>query len=462
MYLPHSLKDGTARHIIEGLSGLASEYEEAIKCLQKRYDKPCLLHLAHVKAIVEVPSPKEGSSKELWHLHHSAASICGRWKRWVMIHPGLSLCRWSRRNSIGRRCLKGKDTPKKAQMCLTTQRSWSSSTCEWGLLKRFSAKFQNATLRQCIVRLAPRSERLMWRAMTQPASSAVLGNTGCTGYVCRKFKSMLTEKCMNLVRKDKIYFNCLQSGHFTQQCTSDQKCRECLKTHHTLLHLQFECEGVAKTPGRETKQLLPAKTEESSASHSSHLSCPKSGVQRRALMMACQIGVVTSDSHVMKAWALLDCASSTSFVIKHLARWLQLPRQCQRVRVAGMGGPEHSLSSRSVVTLTVANQKSVKVGRLTGPRWKVEAAVLPQITTRLPAMQLSGYAWLCVWAPQTNFYERNPLLACDENAPSTSRNSQHHPSMVIVGIPTTVVGRSVLAQSVDWNSPGGHIVADLI
>ena len=57
-YLRHSLKDGPARHVIEGLSGLGSEYEEAIKCLQKRYDKPCLLHLAHVKAIVEVPEPK--------------------------------------------------------------------------------------------------------------------------------------------------------------------------------------------------------------------------------------------------------------------------------------------------------------------------------------------------------------------------------------------------------------------
>ena len=105
--------------------------------------------------------------------------------------------------------------------------------------------------------------------------------------------------------------------------------------------------------------------------------------------MTCQIGVVTSDGHVTKARALLDCALSTSFVTEHLARRLQLPRQRQRVRVAGIGGPEYSLSSRSVVTLTVANQKSLKVGRLTGPRWKVQAAVLPKITTKLPAMYVS-------------------------------------------------------------------------
>ena len=245
-------------------------------------------------------------------------------------------------------------------MCLTTWRSWSSSTCERGLLKRFSAKFQNATLRPCTVRLAPRSGRLMWRAIDTACISCGVGKHPL--YVCRKFKSMSAEKRMNLVRKHQLCFNCLHSGHFTQQCSSDRKCRECRKPHHTLLHSQFEREGVAKTPGRE-KQSLPAKTEESSASHSSHLSCPKSGGQRRALMMTCQIGVVTSDGRVTKARALLDCASSTSFVTESLARRLQLPRQRQRVRVAGIGGPEHSLSSRSVVTLTVANQKSLKVGR---------------------------------------------------------------------------------------------------
>ena len=96
-------------------------------------------------------------------------------------------------------------------------------------------------------------------------------------YVCRKFRSVSLEKRMNLVRKHQLCFNCLQSGHFTQQCTSDQKCRECHKPHHTLLHVQFERESVAKSVGREARKSLSAKTEDSSASHSSHLSCPNSG-----------------------------------------------------------------------------------------------------------------------------------------------------------------------------------------
>ena len=66
-----------------------------------------------------------------------------------------------------------------------------------------------------------------------------------------------------------------------------------------------------------------------------------------------------------------------------------MPRQPQCVQVAGIGGPEHTLSSHSVVTLTVANEKSAKVGRLFGSRWKVEPSVLPKITTKLPSLLVS-------------------------------------------------------------------------
>ena len=42
-----------------------------------------------------------------------------------------------------------------------------------------------------------------------------------------------------------------------------------------------------------------------------------------------------------------------------------------------------------VVRLAVPNWKSVDVGVFSWPQWKVEAAVLPDITTRLPASPVS-------------------------------------------------------------------------
>lgn len=69
VYLRQALKVGTAKHLIEGLSDVGDCYAEAIECLKARFDRPRLIHQAHVKAIVEAPVVREGSGKELRRLH---------------------------------------------------------------------------------------------------------------------------------------------------------------------------------------------------------------------------------------------------------------------------------------------------------------------------------------------------------------------------------------------------------
>ncbi len=68
-YLRHALKDGSAKHVVEGLSSSGDHYGEAVDCLRKRYDRLRLLHQAHVRAILEVPALKDGIGKELRRLH---------------------------------------------------------------------------------------------------------------------------------------------------------------------------------------------------------------------------------------------------------------------------------------------------------------------------------------------------------------------------------------------------------
>ena len=58
-YLRQALKDGQAKDVIEGLSGLGDDYKHAVEYLRGRYDKPRLIHREHVCLIVEVPSIKE-------------------------------------------------------------------------------------------------------------------------------------------------------------------------------------------------------------------------------------------------------------------------------------------------------------------------------------------------------------------------------------------------------------------
>ena len=65
VYLRHALKDGSAKNVIEGLSHSGDQYKEAIDSLKARYDRPRIIHQAHVRKIYEVPSLTDGSGKEL-------------------------------------------------------------------------------------------------------------------------------------------------------------------------------------------------------------------------------------------------------------------------------------------------------------------------------------------------------------------------------------------------------------
>ena len=99
--------------------------------------------------------------------------------------------------------------------------------------------------------------------------------------------------------------------------------------------------------------------------------------------------MVMLNSRITKAPALLNCTSSTSFVMERLGRRLQLPLQRQHVQVTGICDPEHTLSARFKVKLKIADRKSADVKRLSGPRWKVEAAVHPKLTIKSLALPVS-------------------------------------------------------------------------
>ena len=69
VYLQQSLKNGSAKSTIEGLSRSGEYYAEAVECLKSRYDRPRLIHQTHVRMILEAPPLKDGSGKELRRLH---------------------------------------------------------------------------------------------------------------------------------------------------------------------------------------------------------------------------------------------------------------------------------------------------------------------------------------------------------------------------------------------------------
>ena len=69
VYLQQSLKGGSAKGAIEGLSRSGECYSEAVECLLARYNRPRLIHQTHVRMILEALQLVEGSGKDLRKLH---------------------------------------------------------------------------------------------------------------------------------------------------------------------------------------------------------------------------------------------------------------------------------------------------------------------------------------------------------------------------------------------------------
>ena len=59
---------------------------------------------------------------------------------------------------------------------------------------------------------------------------------------------------------------------------------------------------------------------------------------RQVLLMTCHVSVLTPDGHTIQVRALLDSASSSSFVLERLAQYLHLPRSRRLAQIAGIGG----------------------------------------------------------------------------------------------------------------------------
>ena len=204
-------------------------------------------------------------------------------------------------------------------------------------------------------------------------------------YACPQFKSMSHETKLSTLMSNHLCKNCLGSGHFWKQCTSLHKCKTCQRPHHTLLHLDRQ--SISSTPVTVTPQNAPP----SSALPLPQDNVPPNGIftdtavnlkgnsTHNPLLMTCRVRVKAPDGSSITARALLDSASSASFVTERIAQCLGLPRVKRDVTISGVAGLTHRAQAHSYSTFNIlpAVGSSNKVISVT-------AVVVPRVTCDLP------------------------------------------------------------------------------
>ena len=374
VYLRHALKSGSAKSIIEGLSRSGEQYAEAVECLKARYDRPRLIHQSHVREIIEAPALKDGNGKELRRLHDTVQQHLRALKAMHYEPSGPFVTsflemkldqdtafEWQKHSQSKT------DVPHYQELLdFLNLRAQASETSVSDKKKKDAPPLKG-------------SNRQFTFFSTDddgtPGKSCVLCQTNKHPlYTCAKFKSLPHDRMLSTLREHNLCMNCLRPGHFVKQCKSQHRCRRCQRAHHTLLHVESPPAPTPPTP--------PSTNEPTVGSHAAL------GLVSTSLLMTCRVTVDAPDGSVVEARALLDSASSASFVSERLAQSLSLPRSPQSTRISGVAGLTHKSPIHSVTHF------SFSAVSYTNKKFSTTAIIVPRVTCDLPTRTIPiGLDW---------------------------------------------------------------------
>ena len=381
VYLRHSVKDGSAKGIIDGLSHSGEQYPEAIECLRTRYNRPRLIHQAHVRKILEVPTLKEGNGKELRHLHDVAQQHLRALKSMGYEPSGTFIT-----------------SVLELKLDQGTMFEWQKHSHETPDIPHYRELLDFINLRAQALEISVsdvsrkvhgNDARKSFSSGKPVAAFAANATPPATEYcvlcktsrhplyACGKFKSLSHERMVATIKSNGICINCLKPGHFVKDCRSLRRCRDCQKPHHSLLHLEMKSNAAAPAPSEDSTSPNPAPSGESDSSIpvQSHAA---TGLKSNSLLMTCQIVLTSPKGTSMKARALLVSTSSTSFISERLAKSPHLPRSQHSARISGIAGLSRGSPSHQVANFIVCPLNNP------GKRFGVSAIIAPRVTCDLP------------------------------------------------------------------------------
>ncbi len=351
-YLRHALKAGLAKSVIESLSRSGEHYVEAITCLLSQYDRPHLIHQAHVHKILEIPNLKDGSGKELRRLHDTALQHLralkgiGHEPSGPFITSMLELkldvntmfeWQWHSQSST--------DVPHYTELLEFVNLRAQASEAAVPDTARKPLKIDPPSGKKSFTPVKPVA------SFTASADTSLGNCVACKSerhplFVCSRFKALShADKSYALLKtKNGHCINCLCPGHFIKNCKSLHRCRMCQKPHHTLLHIEDNVGSPSPPAGGRTGTSVlttsstPTITLTPTISSAPITTHATTGIKPDLLLMTCRVMVESPDGPMMEARAILDSGSSASFISERSAQCLHLPRSTQNTRITGVAG----------------------------------------------------------------------------------------------------------------------------
>ena len=406
-YLLKSLTTKKAKDAVEGIDAVAEAYPEAVAALKNRFDRPQVIHRAHVRAILNIKPMKDSSSGELRKLHDTLQHHLRSLKAMEQLDferfmtalgecklDSLTIVEWQK--SIQTE----KDVPgyEKFLEFLDLRATATELTPHETSQRKPHLPFRKSS------KFTPPENGIqnvsVYAANTQVKCAACSGQKHNLAY-CHAFKAKSLPDKRNFVLEQGLCFNCLKTKHTSKKCPSPNCCRECGKRHHTFLHQDDSSNHVTQhTLERAQQDALmvsvpnPTNTKESENTADgsgitsvSYVTAPEAITSNSVLMMTAEVILSGPNGHQMVARALLDLASTASFVTERLVQHLKLCKQRQEITINGIGETQCSTQSNAVVNINLTSTQSCSTLA------NVQAIVLPSLTKCLPITTLPRGHW---------------------------------------------------------------------
>ncbi|XP_031353317.1 uncharacterized protein LOC116178110 [Photinus pyralis] len=364
-YYLRSCLQKDALHIIESMQITAENYEIAWKMLSERYEQKELIIYSHLRSIFEYPSLTKESHVDLRNMFDTftknlrCLKTLGQpvdtWDTLIIYMLTSKLDQSTRREwelfekegeipSI-------KDVNKfLKQRCEVLEKICVNQTEKPSFEKKLKVKAHS------YVSNIPTSES----SSSNPSISAIcyLCKKGHTIFQCNSFVKSTPKERINLVKANRLCYNCLRPNHGVQTCTASG-CRKCNRRHNTLLHLdntnissnfsgRTQNESGANGSDPSGNNNISTRTIDNNllSNQVSVLHTSDNIVfQSQVLLSTALVNVQDSFGNFHQCRALLDSGSMSNFITEGLSNKLGLPFNKTNFAISGVGQSNTTVQS---------------------------------------------------------------------------------------------------------------------
>jgi len=360
-YLKSSLRDDAAK-LVQSFQVTDSNYEEAWKVLNKRYQNTREIVHSHLHRLFTQSSLTNESSRKLRELIDTT-SECIRSLEML----GQPVQTW---DSILVYLVTSKldgETRKQWEMSLTTD-----DLTTWKQLYKYLDQRARALAASSLSKGHHGSSNFSKQDSahvhfsSNQFSKCIICNENHAIYRCSKFLQLSPTERLALAKEKQLCFNCLRTGHSVVDCNRSS-CRECSKKHNTLLHGAENDESTQNV--RSPK--IPVR---------SHVTCGDIKLPQ-VLLATLKVDVLDKYGQRQTVRAILDNCSDTSFISEHCVQRLGLQKRKVNIPVSGIGGTEIT-PVKSVVEVAAFSRTNKDVGI------DFQALVVTNVTGILPSRKI--------------------------------------------------------------------------